>query len=69
MDGFISYTASAKTDPCVSGGPLRVVRGGSWNPWNSNSAKCRSAFRDYDVSWYSDSNFGFRVVLGPVLVP
>ena len=69
MDSDSSYTASAKTDPYVSGGPGRVIRGGSWNPWNSSSVKCRSAFRDYDVSWYSDSNFGFRVVLAPVLVP
>jgi formylglycine-generating enzyme required for sulfatase activity len=54
------------TDPFVTGGPSRVVRGGSWNFYSSY---CRSAFRNYYVPGVANYNFGFRVVLAPVLVP
>ncbi|MBI1380385.1 MAG: SUMF1/EgtB/PvdO family nonheme iron enzyme [Planctomycetaceae bacterium] len=66
MDSFSSYTASAETDPYVSGGSFRVFRGGSWD-FASNF--CRSARRG-NVSPSLYTNFiGFRVVLAPVLVP
>ncbi|QDU68507.1 formylglycine-generating enzyme family protein [Engelhardtia mirabilis] len=67
MDGFSSYTASAKTDPYVSGGLYRVLRGGSWA---FNSTYCRSADRYYvDPGLVHNNYYGFRVVLAPVLVP
>ena len=67
MDSWSSYTASAKTDPYVSGGPGRVIRGGGWNFY---SYYCRSAYRYfYYPGNATGSNGGFRVVLAPVLVP
>jgi formylglycine-generating enzyme required for sulfatase activity len=68
MDSWSSYTASAKTDPYVSDGPFRIIRGGSWL---LNSSYCRSADRNFDAP---DETFfiptdGFRVVLAPVLEP
>jgi formylglycine-generating enzyme required for sulfatase activity len=67
LDSFSSYTASAKTDPYVSGGPNRVLRGGTWF---DISYFCRSAVRYTDTPGFTaDSRVGFRVVLAPVLVP
>ena len=65
LDSPAPYTSAAVTDPFVTGGPNRVIRGGGWL---GNSALCRPAFRDGIVA--GSSNFlGFRVVLAPVLVP
>jgi len=66
LDSFSSYTASPKTDPVVTGGPNRVLRGGRWGV---NSYLCRSAFRVNDSPGDTSNHFGFRVVLAPVLVP
>jgi formylglycine-generating enzyme required for sulfatase activity len=66
LDSYAGYPSSAVTDPFVTGGPDRVVRGGSWYGFSNN---CRSAFRGYDVPGVADYGIGFRVVLAPVLVP
>ncbi len=68
LDSYASYTSGAVTDPFVTGiGSARIIRGGSAT---LNSNYCRSAAR-YSGSPgdSSDSGFGFRVVLGSVLVP
>jgi formylglycine-generating enzyme required for sulfatase activity len=66
LDSFASYPAGAVTDPFVTNGPTRVVRGGSWY---GVSYYCRSAYRFFNSPVISDFYFGFRVVLAPVLVP
>jgi formylglycine-generating enzyme required for sulfatase activity len=66
LDSYASYSAGAVTDPFVTGGPERVQRGGSCLSWSSS---CRSAFRGRALSSYTYRDFGFRVVLAPVLVP
>ena len=66
LDSLALYPSGAVTDPFVTGGPYRVLRGGSWGYY---SFRCRSAFRDYYSPGYTDYGRGFRVVLAPVLVP
>jgi formylglycine-generating enzyme required for sulfatase activity len=66
LDSSANYPAGAVTDPFVSGGPYRVIRGGCWN---LDSFSCRSAIRYAYGPGYADFNIGFRVVLAPVLVP
>jgi len=62
-----SNSAAAVTDPFVTGGPLRVFRGGCWD---SYSYECRSADRYfYNVPSRTYYGLGFRVVLAPILVP
>jgi formylglycine-generating enzyme required for sulfatase activity len=66
LDSVANYPAGAVTDPFATGGPARVLRGGSWE---IDSSLCRSAMRG---SYYPHLTFifnGFRVVLAPVLVP
>jgi formylglycine-generating enzyme required for sulfatase activity len=65
-DGSANYPGSPVSDPYVSSGPYRVVRGGSWG---SSANGCRSAHRGrYDPDFRLVYG-GFRVVLAPVLVP
>ena len=66
LDSYGDYPSSAATDPFVTGGPYRVLRGGSWD---GDPVDCRSAFRSGDVPGGRDFLVGFRVVLAPVLVP
>lgn len=66
LDSYDGYADSAVTDPFVTGGLFRVVRGGGWN---NVSGYCRSAFRDYSDPSIVFDDGGFRVVLAPVLVP
>jgi len=66
LDSWAPYSAGAVTDPFVTGGLYRLLRGGSWN---YNSLYCRSAYRNIDTSGLTSAVFGFRVVLAPVLVP
>lgn len=66
LDSPAGYGAGAVTDPFVTGGSSRVIRGGSWF---YNSDDCRSAFRGNDDPTNQSSGIGFRVVLAPVLVP
>ena len=70
LDSYGSYSAGAVTDPFVTGGPDRVIRGGGFA---SPLEGCRSASRTFDFPGYSywpyTQYYGFRVVLAPVLVP
>jgi formylglycine-generating enzyme required for sulfatase activity len=68
LDTYASYAPGPVTDPFVTGGPGRVLRGGGWV--NDGAAFiCRSASRNDNAPGNSSSGFGFRVVLAPVLVP
>jgi formylglycine-generating enzyme required for sulfatase activity len=64
-DGSANYPSSAVSDPYVSSGPGRVVRGGSWV---ASADYCRSAIRSNVSPGSTSSGIGFRVVLAPVLV-
>jgi formylglycine-generating enzyme required for sulfatase activity len=68
LDSYAAYSSASVTNPFVTGGPYRVVRGGSWY---NGSDICRSAFRfnGIIVPGITNSDLGFRVVLAPVLVP
>ena len=66
LDSFASYSPGAATDPLVTGGSTRVIRGGSWN---NNSNNCRSAFRDNTSPAFSINVLGFRAVLALALIP
>jgi formylglycine-generating enzyme required for sulfatase activity len=66
LDAYAPYTADAVTDPLVTIGAQRVIRGGSWD---SNSAGCRSARRASAAPTQASDIFGFRVVLAPVVTP
>jgi formylglycine-generating enzyme required for sulfatase activity len=66
LDSVANYPAGAVTDPFVTGGPYRVVRGGGWY---DGSIDCRSAFRSSSGPGDAYDFIGFRVVLAPVLVP
>ncbi|MBM4246570.1 MAG: formylglycine-generating enzyme family protein [Deltaproteobacteria bacterium] len=66
LDVFAPYTPGPATDPFVGGGSNRVVRGGGWD---SNSNALRSAHRVSANIGAMGFNLGFRVVLGPILVP
>jgi formylglycine-generating enzyme required for sulfatase activity len=60
-----NYPSSAVSDPYVSSGPYRVVRGGCLDV---TAGDCRSAVRYVTSPGNSVYNIGFRVVLTPVLV-
>jgi formylglycine-generating enzyme required for sulfatase activity len=66
LDSLAPYSAAAVTDPFVTGGASRIVRGGGFF---SYSNQCRSAVRygsGPSVAWVT---VGFRVVLAPIRVP
>ena len=65
-DTSANYPSSAVSDPYVSSGPFRVVRGGSWG---NAASDCRSAIRGISSPGDAFYAIGFRVVLAPVLVP
>jgi formylglycine-generating enzyme required for sulfatase activity len=66
LDSMGSYPSNPRTDPFVTGGSNRVARGGSWNddPIDCRSAARRSAAPDGILP-----GIGFRVVIGPILMP
>jgi formylglycine-generating enzyme required for sulfatase activity len=66
LDSYAPYNSTPVTDPFVTGGAERILRGGGFN---SNSNSCRSANRAFSDPDDVYANVGFRVVLGPVLVP
>jgi formylglycine-generating enzyme required for sulfatase activity len=66
LDSYGDYSAGAVTDPFVTGGPDRILRGGSWG---YDSDYCRSAVRGSHDPGVTNRIIGFRVVLAPVLVP
>ena len=68
LDSYAGYLTGAVTDPFVTapGGPIRVLRGGSWGIISSS---CRSAVRGSSNPGLTLVNIGFRVVLAPILIP
>lgn len=66
LDTYAFYGAGSVTDPFVTNGWDRVVRGGNWR---ANSNFCRSAHRTHYRPLTMSDGIGFRVVLAPVLVP
>jgi formylglycine-generating enzyme required for sulfatase activity len=68
LDSYALYSAGPGTDPFVTGGPTRVMRGGGWD---DPSHLCRSARRQQQSPSEGTGywNLGFRVVLAPILVP
>ena len=66
LDSYALYRSASVTDPFVTGCPLRVLRGGSWD---YSSIDCRSAYRYTYSPGGTNNGIGFRVVLAPVLVP
>ncbi|MCB9876996.1 MAG: SUMF1/EgtB/PvdO family nonheme iron enzyme [Planctomycetes bacterium] len=62
--GSANYPAAPVTDPYVTSGPYRVLRGGCWDNY---SYYCRSALRSGDYPANLNHYIGFRVVLAPVL--
>jgi formylglycine-generating enzyme required for sulfatase activity len=66
LDSYSGYPSGAVADPFVSGGPDRIMRGGGWG---INPADCRSSHRLQNPPSIAGYSLGFRVVLGPILVP
>ena len=58
-----NYPAGSVSDPYVTIGPYRILRGGSWVNY---SDFCRSAFRNRGLPGDSFIYLGFRVVCAPV---
>lgn len=65
LDSFESYTFGPLTDPFVTGGDSRVVRGGGWA---NLSVSCTSANRYSSLMWFESPALGFRAVLAPIQV-
>ena len=65
-DGSANYPSVAVKDPYVAVGASRVFRGGAWIGRDSH---CRSAYRGMALPGIAYGLLGFRVVLGPTLVP
>lgn len=62
-DWYGTYPTIAQTNPTGAAlGSYRVFRGGSWS---DGAQICRSANRDSNDPFNSNSNFGFRVVFVP----
>jgi formylglycine-generating enzyme required for sulfatase activity len=66
LDTYALYAPGSVTDPLVTGGLNRVIRGGSWN---NIDFYCRSATRHLSSPGFTLNSIGFRVVLAPTLVP
>ncbi len=66
LDSHSLYSGASQTDPFVTGGAHRVLRGGSHIQF---SYVGRSAYRSLNSPGNLGFDFGFRVVLGSVLVP
>jgi len=62
-DESANYPAGSVSDPYVTSGPRRLIRGGAWD---TPSNVCRSAFRGGSVPGLTINNIGFRVVCAPV---
>lgn len=68
LDSFAPYTSAPLSDPFVTFGSQRILRGGGSSS-SSASGYCRSAFRNYRPSFWALADLGFRVALAPILVP
>jgi formylglycine-generating enzyme required for sulfatase activity len=65
FDSMALYPSGVVTDPVVTSGPSRVIRGGNWG---NASSSCRSASRHDLTPGIPSNGVGFRVALAPVLV-
>jgi formylglycine-generating enzyme required for sulfatase activity len=65
-DSSANYPSFTVSDPYVSSGARRVVRGGGWT---ASAYVCRSAYRNSDLPDNGYDSLGFRVVLAPIIVP
>ena len=64
-DGSANYPAGSVTDPLVTVGPYRAIRGGRYG---GSSNECRSAYRQLtDPTSAICDCLGFRVVCAQVL--
>jgi formylglycine-generating enzyme required for sulfatase activity len=62
-----NYPSTPQVDPVVTSGFLRVVRGGNWNsPSVTCASPTRGAFHP-NAAIFTSSQFGFRVVLAPII--
>ena len=68
LDRYGIFTSAPATDPYVLSGVYRVMRGGDFHV-HTPAANCRSARRNATSETASIRTVGFRVVLGPILVP
>jgi len=68
LDRHGIFTSAPATDPYVLSGVYRVLRGGDFHVFTP-AANCRSARRNFTSETASIWTVGFRVVLGPTLVP
>jgi formylglycine-generating enzyme required for sulfatase activity len=66
LDTYHLFTSAPVTDPFVTGPGVRIIRGGAWH---SASSDCRSGNRYFVLTDSARDFYGFRVVLGPVLIP
>ena len=66
LDSLAPYPAQMVVDPFVTGGPVRVLRGGGWR---SRDVDCTSAVRVGLAPGERQADLGFRVVLGPERAP
>ncbi len=66
-DWYGNYGYGNQTDPVgPAKGALRVFRGGSWNGWLNDDARCcRSANRGGSMPGFRINTLGFRVALAP----
>ena len=63
-DTIASYPAGPASDPYVSIGAYRIIRGGSWG---AASYSCRSAYRSGYFPAFTNTIIGFRVVCAPLV--
>ena len=68
LDAYAPYAAGAVIDPFVTSGDGRVRRGGSWIG-SAGEWRCRSSAREFVWPLTRSASIGFRMVLGPALVP
>jgi formylglycine-generating enzyme required for sulfatase activity len=72
LDSVSAYTSAPLLDPFVTGGDTRILRGGSWEDGPSASLSAsRLHISPISTRVHPGAccSIGFRVVLGPILVP
>jgi len=61
QDVRLDYAPGPVTDPQITQGKTRVLRGGSFG---NDAARCRSAYRGGDSTTHKAANLGFRFAVG-----